>query len=218
MVDGNGNIYVVGQSEEDLMTPGTYTLMLRHSSDQGQTFSNPVLVATAATYLEQSQMIIEPSGAIDIAMQTYNSASMQIAVLFARSTDGSTFTVQTLASAPNVSLAGANQMVLDSCGVINLVYSAETTVTGEPQTLDVFLSRSADGVAFITTNLSNNAPFAAQAGTPYKAVQAAIAADKNGNVFVTWEDINVAYGIVGHGMFVVPPPSAGGSACGHPQG
>jgi hypothetical protein len=202
MVDSVGNIDIVGQFSSGLggdNPPGYPQLMFTRSADQGQTFSTPVLILAGSSvngvqsYLGPANVIVENSGAIDVAVETASGIGamgpIQPSVVFARSADGNTWAVQTLAA------TGENpRLVQDSCNAINVIW--DTSVTFNPGG-DVFLSRSLDGVTFATpANISYNGDNAPTSPWSSKGggipMVAGIAADKSGNVYVTWTNADPA--------------------------
>jgi hypothetical protein len=169
VVDSSGNIAVMSNSFDQ--NTATHTLSFTRSTDQGKTFSAPVVVATTSEFVtpDAERLAVEADGAIDVVFVADRaSGGADGDVQFARSVDhGATFsTPSTLAP------GGFPDIGLDSCGGINVAWD---------NLVDIFLTRSTNGKTFSTpvnlTHLSTTVAFRPQ-----------IAADSRGNTYLVWTE------------------------------
>lgn len=149
-------------------------------SAQAQTFSAPKNVSNNADFSVTPQMAVDASGNISVVWEDDTASNSNI--LFSRSTDGG-MTFSAPKNLSNTSGFSFNPRVaVDSKGAVSVVWLDDT-----PGNLDVFFSRSTDGVNFSTPqNLSNDS---ADQGNP----QVAVGAD--GGISVVWENDDITLGV-----------------------
>lgn len=171
-IDLNGNIGVVWAND----SPGNFDIFFSRSVDGGATFSSPKNISNGSGLAQNPQMAIDDKGNIDVAWQDNTTQNPNSDIYFARSGDGGV----TFSSPSNVSNnTGVSEnpfLTIDAGANINLAWEDDT-----PGNEDVFFSRSTDsGASFgASLNLSNDAGL---------SLAPDIAADKNGNINVAWQD------------------------------
>jgi centrosomal CEP192-like protein len=168
VVNSNGNIDVAW-SNTVFPSNGSpsYHVMFSRSTDQGQTFSTPVVVLSRGEFfpVDQFTFIVEASGAIDFGIDVAPGAGGFLQFLRSRD-NGATFSppVQLTSSA-----VGRPAISSDSCGGINVAWD---DVGG-----NIWLTRSTDGSTFSDpVNLTNNNG----SGYPH------MAGDAKGHTYVVW--------------------------------
>ena len=152
---------------------GNFDIFLSRSADSGATFSSPKNLSGTPAPSGNPQLAVDASGNISVVWEESNPAD----IFFVRSSDGGV----TFSSAQNLSHnAGSSSnawLTVDAGANINVAWEDTT-----PGNRDIFFNRSTDsGATFLPTplNLSNNSGLSAAAQ---------IAADKNGNINVAWQD------------------------------
>ena len=152
---------------------GNFDIFLSRSADSGATFSSPKNLSGTPAPSGSPQLAVDASGNINVVWEESNPAD----IFFVRSSDGGV----TFSSAQNLSHnAGSSSnawLTVDAGANINVAWEDTT-----PGNRDIFFNRSTDsGATFLPTplNLSNNSGLSAAAQ---------IAADKNGNINVAWQD------------------------------
>src|SRR5713101_2765779 len=175
-VDKNGNINVVW--EDDLA--GHSDISFSRSADNGATFSPPMNLSNplgnSLANSNSPRLALDIRGNINLVWADINPADLNTDIFFARSSDGGA----TFSTAQNVSHSSGFSsnpwLTVDAGANINLSLEDNT-----PGNRDIFFARSTDsGTTFPTpVNLS------ADSGL---SLAAQIAADKNGNINVAWQD------------------------------
>jgi hypothetical protein len=148
VVDSNGNIDVAWSNTVSLPGQGpSYHIMFSRSTDQGQTFSTPVVMLTRGEFFPVNQFTfeVEASGAIDFGIDVAPGSGGFLE--FLRSTDnGATFSSPEQLTS---SAVGRPTISVDSCGGINVAWDDVAS--------NIFLPRSTDGRTFSNpVNLTNN--------------------------------------------------------------
>jgi hypothetical protein len=168
-VDSSGAINVVWRHN------GT-SLLFGKSSDQGQTFTTPVPVATGTT-INGPQLAADANGNIAVTWTDTAGAGPALAVLLSQSPDaGATFSVPTMLSLPPVAgfKGAANPTIaLDASGVPSVTFVDDGAGTSAGD-FDTYLAHSGK-----TTDLSNTP------GVADAAPQVAIGASAT---YVVWSD------------------------------
>src|SRR5216684_4096617 len=175
-VDKNGNINVVW--EDDLA--GHSDISFSRSADNGATFSPPMNLSNplgnSLANSNSPRLALDILGNINAVWANINPADLNTDIFFARSSDGGA----TFSTAQNVSHSSGFSsnpwLTVDAGANINVSWEDNT-----PGNRDIFFARSTDsGTTFPTpVNLS------ADSGL---SLAAQIAADKNGNINVAWQD------------------------------
>jgi hypothetical protein len=168
-LDAAANINVVWTND----CGGNFDIFLSRSSDNGATFSSPKNLSGTPGSSVNPQLFVDTAGNINVVWEENTPAD----IFFVRSSDGGV----TFSSAQNLSHnAGSSSnawLTVDAGANINVAWEDTT-----PGNRDILFNRSTDsGATFLPTplNLSSNSGLSA-------AVQ--IAADKNGNINVAWQD------------------------------
>ena len=129
--------------------PGLKVVFLR-STDQGETFTEPLVVSGASTTALEPEIAVDSSDGINVVWQDQDSGVS--AIMFARSTDGgATFSTPKRLSTGEGSAVEA-QIFADSKGRLNVVWVDESSGSAQ-----AYYSRSTDdGVTFSAPiNVSN---------------------------------------------------------------
>jgi len=174
------------ENEEPFVDPsGAVNVVWRHdgtsvlfgkSSDQGQTFTTPVTVATGTT-INGPQLAADANGNVAVTWTDTAGAGPALAVLLSQSPDaGATFSVPTTLSLPPMAgfKGAANPTIaLDASGVPSVTFVDDGAGTS-PGDFDTYLARSGK-----TTDLSN---------TPGVADAAPQVAVGTSATYVLWSD------------------------------
>ncbi|HEX5424326.1 MAG TPA: PKD domain-containing protein [Candidatus Acidoferrales bacterium] len=167
-IDLNGNIDVVWTNE----TSGKFDIFFTRSVDNGATFSTPSDVSNGSGNAQNPQMGLDAKGNINLVWED----NMPSDIYFARSNNGG----GSFSSPVNISNNGGFSvdpfLTVDGGGNVSVAWEDDT-----PGNKDIFFSRSTDSGATFSEpiNLSND---------PLLSLAADMAADKNGNINVTWQD------------------------------
>jgi hypothetical protein len=189
VVDAGGNLDVAWRSGTTSTNPNN-ELMFSRSTDQGSTFSSPVVVLSTTEFVipDYEHLVTEVSGAVDITASADSQGRHEGKVLLARSVDGGA----TFSSTALIADGGFPTIGLDSCGGINVAWDSGLTLGQN----DIFLTRSTDGTTFSPpANLSSNSAM-------QTSFVPRIAADSRGNTFVVWETSLANSGVL-HAFFLV---------------
>jgi hypothetical protein len=154
------------------------SIVFARSTDQGQTFFQPVVVFTNQFNVAEQRFAFESSGAIDIV---WTATQTDFAVQFARSTDGVSFSIPktlSLPQQPQFTGAGGTTVAVLSCGQISVFFSDDSngTFSGD---FDIYEARTVDGVNFSAPSNLSNSPNQSDASL-------LVATDHNGVAFVAW--------------------------------
>lgn len=166
-IDLSGNIDVVWEND----TTGSFDIFFSRSVDKGATFSVPSDISNSGA-AQASQIGLDAKGNINVVWQENTPSD----IYFARSSDGGA----SFSSAVNISndpgFSDNPFLTIDAGGNINVAWEDDT-----PGNKDIFFSRSTDSGATFPQplNLSND---------PGLSLAPDMAADKNGNLNVTWQD------------------------------
>ena len=152
---------------------GNFDIFLSRSADNGASFSSPKNLSGTPGSSGNPQLFVDAAGNINVVWEESSPAD----IFFVRSGDaGATFS-----SAQNLSHNSGPStnawLTVDAGANINVAWEDTT-----PGNRDILFTRSTDsGATFFPTplNLSNNSGLSAAAQ---------IAADKNGNINVAWQD------------------------------
>ena len=167
-IDLTGNIDVVWANE----TSGKFDIFFTRSVDNGATFSTPIDVSNGSGNAQNPQIGLDAKGNINLVWED----NMPSDIYFARSTNGG----GSFSAPVNISNNGGFSvdpfLTVDVGGNVNVAWEDDTTGNK-----DIFFARSTDlGATFSTpVNLSND---------PLLSLAPDMAADKNGNINVTWQD------------------------------
>ena len=168
-LDAAANINVVWAND----CGGNFDIFLSRSIDNGATFSSPKNLSGTPAPSGNPQLAVDATGNINVVWEENSTAD----IFFVRSSDGGV----TFSGAQNLSHnAGSSSnpwLTVDAGANINVAWQ-----DGTPGNKDIFFNRSTDsGATFFPTplNLSNNSGLSSAAQ---------IAADKNGNINVAWQD------------------------------
>src|SRR5229473_2662472 len=167
-----GNIDVVWAND----SPGNFDIFISRSTDGGVNFSGPKNISRSSTFSSNPFIAVDAGGNINLVWADINPADLNTDIFFARSSDGGA----TFSTAQNVSHSSGFSsnpwLTVDAGANINVSWEDNT-----PGNRDIFFARSTDsGTTFPTpVNLS------ADSGL---SLAAQIAADKNGNINVAWQD------------------------------
>jgi hypothetical protein len=169
-VDSSGNINVLWSTFDN--TTDMRTLAFSRSTDQGATFSTPIVVANGSEFIipDSEQLAVELGGAIDVVLVQDGSGGGG-SVQFVRSiNNGATFSTPT--NIGNAQGGVPLGLALDSCGGINVAWS---------NLIDILLTRSTNATTLSTPiNLTNLSSSSTVAFRPH------IATDSRGNVYLVW--------------------------------
>jgi len=171
-VDLTGNINVAWQNDG----PGNPDIFFSRSSDKGATFSTPKNLSNSPGRSNAPQIKVDAGGNINVVWADNNPPDFNPDVFFVRSSDGGA----TFSAAQNVSqnsgFSSNPWLTVDAGANINVAWEDNT-----PGNRDIFFARSTDsGTTFSPpVNLS---------GDPGLSLAVQIAADKNGNINVAWQD------------------------------
>src|SRR6266849_4443770 len=167
-----GNINAVWAND----SPGNFDIFISRSTDGGVNFSGPKNISKSSSFSSNPFIAVDAGGNINLVWADINPADLNTDIFFARSSDGGA----TFSTAQNVSHSSGFSsnpwLTVDAGANINVSWEDNT-----PGNRDIFFARSTDsGTTFPTAaNLS------ADSGL---SLAAQIAADKNGNINVAWQD------------------------------
>jgi len=167
-----GNINAVWAND----SPGNFDIFISRSTDGGVNFSGPKNISKSSSFSSNPFIAVDAGGNINLVWADINPADLNTDIFFARSSDGGA----TFSTAQNVSHSSGFSsnpwLTVDAGANINVSWEDNT-----PGNRDIFFARSTDsGTTFPTpVNLS------ADSGL---SLAAQIAADKNGNINVAWQD------------------------------
>src|SRR6266481_3419928 len=167
-----GNINVVWAND----SPGNFEIFISRSTDGGVNFSGPKNISRSSTFSSNPFIAVDAGGNINVVWADIEPADFNTDIFFARSSDGGA----TFSTAQNVSRSSGFSsnpwLTVDAGANINVSWEDNT-----PGNRDIFFARSTDsGATFpAPVNLS------ADSGL---SLAAQIAADKNGNINVAWQD------------------------------
>ncbi|MBN1273887.1 MAG: exo-alpha-sialidase [Candidatus Aminicenantes bacterium] len=170
-VDSAGNL---NAAWEDDVT-GVYLIHFSRSTDNGQTWSTPVIVYNSTSGNGHAALAVDGEGNIILFFIGYANPAT-IVPFFCRSTDGG----QTWSTPVNVSNrqgpSYSNTVAVDSAGNINVAWYEDN-----PSPVEIYYTRSIDNGAswFQPMNISNNSSASAIPS---------IAVDGAGNVYIVWQD------------------------------
>ncbi len=154
-VDRLGNLNVVWQTQQaaDL---NRWNVWFSRSTDGGRSFRDPQPMCDDAAICNWPQIAVEPGGSIDVVWAEADCADCAYDVFFRRSRDGgATFSAAQNLSNSTESLITVPEIVADSSGNLNVVWSKGNYWSSG--NADVFFTRSADaGSTFSKRNLSSN--------------------------------------------------------------
>src|SRR6266850_631478 len=175
-VDKNGNINVLW--EDDLA--GHSDISFSRSADNGATFSSPMNLSNpfgnSLANSNSPRLAPDLLGNINVVWADINPADLNTDIFFARSSDGGA----TFSTAQNVSRSSGFSsnpwLTVDAGANINVSWEDNT-----PGNRDIFFARSTDSGATFPTPVN----LSADSGL---SLAAQIAADKNGNINVAWQD------------------------------
>jgi len=170
--DLNGNIDVIWQND----SPGHFDVFFSRSADNGVTFSTPRNISNGSGEAEDPQLGLDTKGNINAIWEDNTPSVFNPDIYFARSTDGGV-TFSSPLNISNDSGISANPfLTVDVGGNINVAWEDDT-----PGNRDIFFSRSTNSGATFSAplNLSNDSGL---------SLAPNMAADKNGNLNVTWQD------------------------------
>jgi len=171
-VDLGGNINVVWENN----SPGNFDVFYSRSADNGTTFSLPKNLSNDLGHSRNPQIAVDSSGSVNVLWADNIPPNFNTDVFFVRSNDGgATFSaVQNLSN--NIGFSASPWLAVDSGGNVNVTWDDST-----PGNRDIFFEQSADGGATFSApqNLSNDLGLSSFAQ---------IAADKNANLNVVWQD------------------------------
>jgi len=176
-VDASGNIYMAWEDD----TANKSNILFSHSTDGGVNFlptPAPKQVSNSLGCSFSPVMAVDASGNINIVWEDSGDCSFRTSnIFFSRSTDGGvTFSTPTnLSATMNTALFSVPQIAVDAAGNINVVWESDTG------NLAIWFSGSMDGGA----TFSSPKMVSTNAGG---SMNPQIAADKNGNINVVWED------------------------------
>src|SRR5712664_2459027 len=171
-VDLTGNINVSWQNDG----PGNPDIFFSRSSDKGATFSTPKNLSNSPGLSNAPQIKVDAGGNINVVWADNNPPDLNPDVFFVRSSDGGA----TFSAAQNVSqnsgFSSNPWLTVDAGANINVAWEDNT-----PGNRDIFFARSTDSGATFPTPVN----LSADSGL---SLAAQIAADKNGNINVAWQD------------------------------
>jgi hypothetical protein len=171
-VDLVGNINVVWENN----SPGNFDVFYSRSADNGTTFSIPKSLSNELGDSRNPQIAVDSSGSVNVLWADNIPPNFNTDVFFVRSNDGGvTFSaVQNLSN--NVGISANPWLTVDAGGNVNVTWEDST-----PGNRDIFFAQSTGGGATFSAaqNLSNDLGLSSFAQ---------IAADKNANLNVVWQD------------------------------
>src|SRR5882672_6558847 len=167
-----GNINVVWAND----SPGNFEIFISRSTDGGVNFSGPKNISRSSTFSSNPFIAVDAGGNINVVWADINPADLNTDIFFARSSDGGA----TFSTAQNVSRSSGFSsnpwLTVDAGANINVSWEDNT-----PGNRDIFFARSTDSGATFPTPVN----LSADSGL---SLAAQIAADKNGNINVAWQD------------------------------
>lgn len=171
-VDLAGNINVIWENN----SPGNLDVFYSRSTDNGTTFSIPKNLSNDLGDSRSPQIAVDSSGSVNVLWAANIPPNFNTDVFFVRSNDGgATFSaVQNLSS--NVGFSANPWLNVDAGGNVNVLWEDST-----PGNRDIFFAQSSGGSATFSApqNLSSD---------PGLSSFAQMAADKNANLNVVWQD------------------------------
>lgn len=171
-IDLSGNIDVVWENN----SLGYFDIFFSRSADNGVTFSTPADISDGSGEAQDPQITLDAKGNINVVWEDNTPPSINPDIYFARSGNGGT----TFSSPVNVSndagISANPFLTVDAAANIDVAWEDNT-----PGNRDIFFSRSTDSGATFSSplNLSND---------PGLSLAVDMAADKSGNLNVTWQD------------------------------
>lgn len=210
--DLNGNIDVVWANN----SPGNFDVFFSRSADNGSTFSSPKDISNASGLAQNPQMGVDAKGNINVIWQDNTPPDFNSDIYFARSSDGGVTFSSPLNISSTAGFSGNSFLTVDAGANINVAWEDNT-----PGNKDIFFSHSTDSGATFSAplNLSND---------PGLSLAADIAADRNGNINVTWQDATsgisqILFSRFASGAVANQPPIANAGAdqtieCSGPKG
>jgi hypothetical protein len=173
-LDSAGNPYVGWIGLNPVPAQGTFAIFLSRSTDQGNSFSAPVVASGASRDAENPEIVVDKNGNIVIAYVDF--ATSGLPIFSVRSTDGGmTFSAPSRVSQPGESTGNPPFVAVDSTGAAYVIYQDSSTSTAT-----IKLAVAADGKTFAPSKLVSNSQVSAFAPQ--------IAIDKNDGVYVTFYD------------------------------
>jgi len=167
-----GNINVVWAND----SPGNFEIFISRSTDGGVNFSGPKNISKSSTFSSNPFIAVDAGGNINVVWADINPADLNTDIFFAQSSDGGA----TFSTAQNVSRSSGFSsnpwLTVDAGANINVSWEDNT-----PGNRDIFFARSTDSGATFPTPVN----LSADSGL---SLAAQIAADKNGNINVAWQD------------------------------
>ena len=171
-VDLGGNINVVWEND----SPGNFDVFYSRSADNGTTFSIPKNLSNDLGLSRNPQIAVDSSGSVNVLWADNIPPNFNTDVYFVRSNDGgATFSaVRNLSN--NAGFSANPWLTVDAGGNVNVTWEDST-----PGIRDIFFAQSSDGGATFSAlqNLSNDSGLSSFTQ---------IAADKNANLNVVWQD------------------------------
>jgi len=171
-VDLAGNLNVVWAND----SPGNFDIFVSRSTDGGVHFSGPKNISNSLGSSSNPFIGVDAGGNINIVWADNTPSDINPDIFFVRSGDGGA----TFSAAQNLSqnsgFSSSPWLTVDAGANINVAWEDKT-----PGNKDIFFARSTDsGTTFSTPlNLSGDSGL---------SLAAQIAADKNGNINVAWQD------------------------------
>ena len=211
-IDLTGNIDVVWEND----SPGNFDIFFSRSADSGATFSTPKNLSHGSGDAQNPQIGLDAKGNINLVWADNIPPDFNPDIYFARSSDGGATFSSPLNISNNAGFSANPFLTIDAGANINVAWEDNTPGNG-----DIFFSRSTDsGATFsASVNLSND---------PLLSLAPDIAADKNGNINVTWQDATpgisqIFFSRLASGTVANQPPVANAGAyqtleCSGPSG
>ncbi|MFI5125767.1 MAG: PKD domain-containing protein [Candidatus Acidiferrales bacterium] len=211
-IDLTGNIDVVWEND----SPGNFDIFFSRSADSGATFSTPKNLSHGSGDAQNPQIGLDAKGNINLVWADNIPPDFNPDSYFARSSDGGATFSSPLNISNNAGFSANPFLTIDAGANINVAWEDNTPGNG-----DIFFSRSTDsGATFsASVNLSND---------PLLSLAPVIAADKNGNINVTWQDATpgisqIFFSRLASGTVANQPPVANAGAyqtleCSGPSG
>ncbi|HKW87592.1 MAG TPA: PKD domain-containing protein [Candidatus Acidoferrales bacterium] len=171
-IDSTGNFDTTWENDSS----GSFNIYFSRSADKGATFSAPKNVSNGTGTAGSPQIATDAGGNINLVWSDNIPPAANSDIYFTRSKDGgATFSSpQNLSN--NTGMSGNPWLTIDAGGNINVAWEDNT-----PGNQDIFYSRSTDSGATFSSplNISNDSGM---------SIATQIAADKLGNINVTWQD------------------------------
>src|SRR5579864_8326913 len=171
-IDLTGNIDVVWEND----SPGNFDVFFSRSADNGATFSTPQNLSHGSGDAQNPRIGLDAKGNINLVWDDNTPPDFNPDIYFARSSDGGATFSSPLNISNNAGFSANPFLTIDAGANINVAWEDNT-----PGNEDIFFSRSTDsGATFSASlNLSND---------PRLSLAPDMAADKNGNINVAWQD------------------------------